>query len=42
MMQAALTRELSVQFDLDMHTPTEHRDREESDVQPALVTERTL
>lgn len=38
--QTALVRELSKQFDLEMHTPTE--DREEADIQPALVTERTL
>ena len=38
--QTALVRELSKQFDLEMHTPTE--DREEADTQPALVTERTL
>jgi lipoyl(octanoyl) transferase len=40
--QSALMRELSVQFDLDMHMPTEGRNREEADLQPALVTERTL
>jgi lipoyl(octanoyl) transferase len=38
--QTALVRELSKQFDLEMHTPTEHR--EGADIQPALVTERTL
>jgi lipoyl(octanoyl) transferase len=38
--QTALVLELSKQFDLEMHTPTE--DREEADRQPALVTERTL
>ena len=38
--QTALVLELSKQFDLEMHTPTD--DREEADIQPALVTERTL
>jgi lipoyl(octanoyl) transferase len=38
--QSALVRELSRQFDLEMHTPTE--DREPAVRQAALVTERTL
>jgi len=38
--QSALVRELSRQFDLEMHTPTE--DREPAVRKAALVTERTL